>query len=211
VFHVEALGAELLWKVRALLGTTVAAWRLSRNGPQIVPAGHVEGEPRILVYWAAAAALRAGLTTSAPPATSPLGYRVLPIATLTPGTTDTRVTPETITTTICVSGWSASVRPPTSVTDPIKTERIAAYGYDSASKTLFELDHLIPLELGGGPADVANLWPEPYDGTDGARIKDNLENKLHDLICAGTTNLRAAQTCIAVDWIACAQDYGIGA
>jgi hypothetical protein len=45
-------------------------------------------------------------TTSTPPATSPLGYRVLPIAVLTPGITDTRVTPDTITTTICVSGWS---------------------------------------------------------------------------------------------------------
>ena len=64
VFHVEALGAELLWTVRAL-GTTVAALRLSGEGPQILLAGHLVGERPILVYRvaddaAAIAALRAG-------------------------------------------------------------------------------------------------------------------------------------------------------
>jgi hypothetical protein len=148
---------------------------------------------------------------SSPPSTSPLGYRTLPIAALTPGTADPRVTPATIATTICVTGWSEKVRPPTSVTDPIKTAQIAAYGYDHASKSLFELDHLIPLEIGGGPADVANLWPEPYDGPDGAREKDKLENKLRTVICNGTTDLRAAQACIAINWISCARGYGIAA
>jgi hypothetical protein len=89
------------------------------------------------------------------------------------------------------------------------TAQIAAYGYDSASKTLFELDHLVPLEIGGGPADVANLWPEPYAGPNGAHTKDILENKLKAEICAGTIDLRSTESCIAVDWIACARSYGI--
>jgi hypothetical protein len=66
-------------------------------------------------------------------------------------------------------------------------------------------------EIGGGPADVANRWPEPYAGPDGAHTKDILENKLKAEICAGTIDLRSAQTCMAVDWIACARRYGIAA
>jgi hypothetical protein len=92
-------------------------------------------------FGPAAAPLNGPLTASAkalrqtsPASTSPLGYRTLPIAALTPGIADPRVTPATIATTICVTGWSEMVRPPTSVTDPIKTAQIAAYGYDHPTR-----------------------------------------------------------------------------
>ena len=49
-----------------------------------------------------------------------------------------------------------------------------------------EVDHLISLELGGSNA-IRNLWPEPYAGRWGARTKDVLENRLHDLVCEGQT------------------------
>ena len=72
-------------------------------------------------------------------------------------------------TTVCKSGYNTSVRPSTSVTNPIKVERMAAYGFTNA-RANYELDHLIPLELGGAPSAVANLWPEAYgDGFDAAR------------------------------------------
>lgn len=45
----QVLGAELLWKVRAM-GTTVAALRVSTEGPQILLSGHLAGERPILVY-----------------------------------------------------------------------------------------------------------------------------------------------------------------
>jgi hypothetical protein len=45
----DALGAELVFKVRAM-GTTVAALRLSNDGPLILLAGHLHGERPILVY-----------------------------------------------------------------------------------------------------------------------------------------------------------------
>jgi hypothetical protein len=62
--HQRMLGAELLWRVRAM-DTTVAALRLSAGGPQILLSGHLEGERPILVYrvadyHGAVAALRAG-------------------------------------------------------------------------------------------------------------------------------------------------------
>jgi catechol 2,3-dioxygenase-like lactoylglutathione lyase family enzyme len=61
-FYVDVLGAELLWKVRAM-GTTVAALRLSADGPQILLAGHLADDHPVLVYRvadyaAATAALR---------------------------------------------------------------------------------------------------------------------------------------------------------
>jgi hypothetical protein len=65
--HVEVLGAELVWKIRAM-DTTVAALRVSAAGPQILLSGHLQGERPILVYRVAdyrrsVASLRAaGLT-----------------------------------------------------------------------------------------------------------------------------------------------------
>ncbi len=43
----------------------------------------------------------------------------------------------------------------------------------------YEEDHMLPLELGGHPTDPANLWPQSWDGENGAHAKDKLENKLH--------------------------------
>ncbi len=57
-----------------------------------------------------------------------------------------------------------------------------------------EIDHIIPLELGGSN-DIANLYPETGYGA-----KDRLENKAHDLVCAGTLTLRTAQQGIARNW-----------
>jgi hypothetical protein len=71
----------------------------------------------------------------------------------------------------------------------------------------YEVDHLIPLELGGanlgrnrGTSRIvatANLWPEPRDS---ATVKDRLENRLHAEVCAGREPLRMAQRAIARDW-----------
>ena len=45
----DDLGAELFWKVRGI-GTTVAAVRLSTEGPLVLLAGHLHGEVPVLVY-----------------------------------------------------------------------------------------------------------------------------------------------------------------
>lgn len=62
-----------------------------------------------------------------------------------------------------------------------------------------EIDHIVPLELGGSN-DIANLFPEPGSGVANYRIKDRLENRLHAMVCAGQIVLRAAQQRIAADW-----------
>src|SRR5471030_771818 len=59
-----------------------------------------------------------------------------------------------------------------------------------------EIDHIVSLELGGSN-DIANLFPEPGSGPANYHVKDKLENKLHDLVCAGSMTLHAAQAGIA--------------
>src|SRR5215471_19094461 len=88
----------------------------------------------------------------------------LPDPSCTPGSYNPNVTQSTIGSTICMSGWTATVRPPTSYTNALKVQGIADYGYSDTNVSDYEEDHLVPLELGGAPRDPRNLWPEPHFG-----------------------------------------------
>jgi hypothetical protein len=128
----------------------------------------------VLVYWG-----------SRPPALSPdrASWR------LTPGVANPDVTQETIGSTICVSGWSSSIRPDSSYTDELKSRQMREYGR-IGDPSDYQEDHLISLELGGDPKDPRNLWPEPRSR---AEDVDRTENDLHDAICSGRTTLADAQ------------------
>ncbi len=115
----------------------------------------------------------------------------MPDPRLTPGDTFTVTVTQ-----ICVSGYSASVR---DVPDSEKTQVYAQYGITSHPTGAYEIDHLIPLEIGGSN-DIRNLWPQPEQGDAGSLVKDKLENKLHALVCAGQLDLAVAQREIAGDW-----------
>jgi hypothetical protein len=145
-----------------------------------------------------------GPITSAPEGTC--HYRdALPDPQCTPGDRDSRVTQDNISSTICVRGWSKQVRPPASVTEPLKFERMRASGVTAPAKTI-ALDHLIAISLGGATS-TANLWPQSWDGDAGAHKKDELEDRLHALVCAGEVPLAQAQNEIASDWLAAYQKY----
>jgi hypothetical protein len=62
-----------------------------------------------------------------------------------------------------------------------------------------EVDHLIPLEL-GGLDDIKDLWPQPSQPKPGFHEKDKLENYLHKQVCSGKMNLSDAQETIRTDW-----------
>ena len=127
---------------------------------------------------------------------------ILPNSARTPGAINPLVTQATIGRTICVTGWTSTVRPSSSVTTSLKVAQLASgYTYKGDTATAdYEEDHLISLELGGAPSAEANLWPEPYNAPEGARVKDQVENKLHSLICGGTITLATAQRAIASNW-----------
>ena len=125
----------------------------------------------------------------------------LPDLACTPGSIDPKVTQANIKETICVSGYTKTVRPPVSYTSPLKKKGMAAYGF-TGSPSDYEFDHQIPLELGGNPTDLANLWPEPADPSPGFHEKDQVENYLNDEVCDGKISLHDAQLQIANDWLA---------
>ena len=134
---------------------------------------------------------------------------VLPNPQRTPGATNPQVTQADIGSTICISGWTSTIRPPSSYTTSLKEQQLASgYAYQGdTNPSDYEEDHLISLELGGSPTSVLNLWPEPYNVTDGARTKDQIENKLHSLVCAGTLSLTKAQQMIATNWFVAYETY----
>lgn len=122
---------------------------------------------------------------------------------LTPGAIDPRVTQANIHQTICVRGYTKTVRPPESYTERLKRRQIAEYGYADRRLRNYEEDHLISLELGGSPTDPRNLWPEPHHvvGGWGSFAKDKLENRLHRMVCRGQISLIRAQSLIAAHWV----------
>lgn len=67
----------------------------------------------------------------------------LPDASCTPGTYNPDVTQSNIHSTICVSGWTATVRPPTSYSNPLKVQGIADYGYSDTNVADYEEDHML--------------------------------------------------------------------
>lgn len=71
----------------------------------------------------------------------------------------------------------------------------------------YEVDFLITPGLGGAD-DIKNLWLEPYSSIVwNARVKDALEDRLHDMVCAGQLDLAVAQRDIATDWISAYKKY----
>ncbi len=119
----------------------------------------------------------------------------------TPGALNPAVTQATLDQTICVSGWTETVRPSESVTEPEKRASLAAYG-DGGSPHDYEYDHLVPLELGGALNDARNLWPEPGASPN---PKDSVESELHRIVCDGQMRLARARHIVARDWVAWAK------
>src|ERR671936_261987 len=70
----------------------------------------------------------------------------------TPGVLNPDVTHANITSTICMRGWTKTIRPPTDYTNALKLKQMREYGV-SGSPTDYQEDHLISLELGGDPTD----------------------------------------------------------
>jgi hypothetical protein len=73
------------------------------------------------------------------------------------------------------------------------------YGISPADSSEYEIDHLIPLELGGSN-DQDNLWPQAAFPFPGFRDKDHLESQLHYLVCHGRESLEVAQREIVTAW-----------
>jgi hypothetical protein len=123
----------------------------------------------------------------------------------TPGAVDPAVTEGNLASTICKSGYTATVRAPASDTNKTKALSLSQYGQTRAAST--EYDHLISLQLGGTNA-VSNLWPEPNRaGAPGTtNPKDAVETRLNKAVCSHRVTLAAAQKAIARNWVTATKD-----
>src|SRR5215471_5800748 len=98
---------------------------------------------------------------------------------------------------ICTPGYSKKVR---AVTKALRDQALQRYGILSHQPSEYQLDHLIPLALGGSNS-IKNLWPQPNNTSPwNARFKDALEVRLQKLVCSGQVDLETAQREIATDW-----------
>jgi len=125
----------------------------------------------------------------------------------TPGAINVEVSQANIQQTICVRGWTATIRPPQSYTGTLKKQQLQAVRFTDKNPAHYEEDHFISLELGGNPRDPKNLWPEMWGtpGTPlasrgpfpppivGAKAKDKTETALNTAICNGTIGVDPVQ------------------
>ena len=205
-----------------VLVTTSVAGCTSTSSSGIAPTvASTTGTPTVVTPLQAPGTARTPSTPTAAPPAAGVGP-VLPDPSWTPGAIDPDVSPGTIERTICVAGWTATVRPPESYTEEVKrleAGRGGTVSYDGVTYQVhgfdlpdpeighYELDHLVPLELGGAPADPRNLWMEPYEapkgpatpGT-GSQTKDEVEDSARAAVCRGRLSLADAQREIATDW-----------
>lgn len=93
------------------------------------------------------------------------------------------------------------------VSSSLRHRVLDEYGLSDAPPRAYEVDYLITPAL-GGTDDVRNLWPHSYANTEwNARVKDALEDKLHELVCEGKVDLPTAQREIAMNWIGAYRKY----
>lgn len=128
-------------------------------------------------------------------------------------TPDRTKTPGAVATTrlsdVCphVASWLEAGRP----SSHAKQQVYRRYGILRHTAGQYEIDHLIPLELGGANS-TANLWPQLNDHPRAGVLnsKDLLENRMHQLVCSGRLQLTVAQREIASDWKTAYRRYVAG-
>jgi len=134
----------------------------------------------------------------------------LPDLNITPGATDPEVTEANIKESICKVThftWTEGHMPPRSFLEPIEKDLLKKYGYTDENLKHYQMDHLIPLSLGGHPTDPKNIWPQVLVTKWSARRKDYLEQVLHDKVCKGEVSLKDAQEQIRTNWIETYKKY----
>jgi hypothetical protein len=90
-------------------------------------------------------------------------------------------------------GWATKQR--VSLTTQRRTVA-DGYGISSAAG---ELDHLVPISLGGDPTNTLNLWVQPGPVPN---AKDQVENAARRAVCDGRMTLEEARTGMMRDWTA---------
>jgi hypothetical protein len=187
-------GESALQQNQALIGQYSTALEQIRQ--KMCPSVPAETPPNLF----ADACSKAATAAARPPAAAALAPRARPSVvmadlTLTPGLARSDATREQL----CAPDFTT--RKFRHTTAAMKRTAYDEYHRVKEPGVCCEVDHLIPLELGGAD-DVRNLWAEPYTPTPGAHEKDKVENFLREQVCAANISLPDAQREITTDWFA---------
>jgi hypothetical protein len=127
-------------------------------------------------------------------------WPLLPDDKLTPGVIATLDTDK-----VCRPGYSDTVRKTTAAQ---KAQAFKLYGLTNKPGPDFEVDHRIPLSIGGADA-AKNRWPQSYLTSPwNAHIKDRLEFYVHQRVCVKKTmTLLEGQRLFQGNWIAAYREY----
>ena len=79
----------------------------------------------------------------------------------TPGALSLRVTQDNAALTVCVAGWTRTIRPTSSYTSRLKAKQMHALHLAGSARD-YEEDHLVPLCVGGHPTDHRNLLDDAH-------------------------------------------------
>ena len=123
-----------------------------------------------------------------------------PDHTRTPGAINHHVTQDNAALTVCVAGWTRTIRPASSYTSKLKAQQMRTLHLLGKARD-YEEDHLVPLCVGGHPTDHRNLWPQPRRGQWSAKIKDQLEGSICRAVCRGAMTLEEGHAIfLRPDW-----------
>jgi len=118
---------------------------------------------------------------------------LVPDDALSPGATNTGNMDQ-----VCAPNYSRQIR---QVSVSMRRAVYAEYGLTAASCGHCEIDHRIPLEIGGSN-EKSNLWPQSDDTKPwNAHSKDRLEDYIHERVCKGDMPLAEAQQLFRGNWI----------
>lgn len=103
---------------------------------------------------------------------------------------------------VCAPDYESSFKP---VSGHERQDALGRYGKRD-DDTSFELDHLIPVSLGGSN-DPDNLWPIAKNKEYGPEWKKQLGDTLHQMVCDKKITLKAAQDAVKKDWTKAYDQY----
>lgn len=135
-----------------------------------------------------------------------LGHRIataqiyLPNQEVAPGALNLAVTQANLRGTVCIAGWTKTIRPSSSYVRRLEAEQMRTLGLPGSPKD-YHLDHRVPLCAGGHPTDPRNLWPQPLEAEWRDADKNQLEASVCRQLCRGDITLQEAQAIfLAPDW-----------
>lgn len=138
---------------------------------------------------------------ASPPSPGPATPSPAPEAPARPAAHNPNVRHATVAATVCRAGYTRRVRPSLAAH---RRALLASAAVPPGEWHGWQLDHRVPLALGGAPRDPANLMLQPRHE---AERKNRLEVKLQCLVCTGQVPLHVARADIARDWQAAYHRY----